>query len=186
MVMTRPSSTDIRAIWYIMWASKSSRSAAVAWPGPGAVEQPGRIAGVELERCRGPDAVVGRDCAVVHEVAAPVFQGGDVAGIAGGAVARCRNKPVNIRTPRGVRDVEVGIGAEGGQDAAVEGGVLGDRLVAGEAVQGVVRGGQHLDVEVLEELAGRKPGSSQPGGYRVVAGVGGLGAEIPAGGRRRC
>ena len=111
---------------------------------------------------------------MLHEVATPVFQGGDVAGVAGGAVARCRDEPVHVRGPGGVRDVQVGVRAEGGQDAAVERGVLGDRLVAGEAVQGIVRGGQDLDVEVLEELAGTEAGLQQLGGDGVVAGIGGL------------
>ena len=152
----------------------------------GAVEQFRRVAGVELERCGRADAVVGGDRAVVHEVAAPVLQRGEVAGIAGGAVARCRDEPVHVRGPVGVRDVQVGVRAEGGQDAAVERGVLGDRLVAGQVVQGVVRGGEDLDVEVLEELAGTEPGLEQAGRNRIVAGIGRLGADLLPGGRRRC
>ena len=144
----------------------------------GAVKEFRRVAGVELE-CRGrPDAVVGRDRAVVHEVAAPVFQGGEVAGVAGGAVARCRDEPVHIRGPGGVCDVQVGVGPESGQDASVERGVLGDRRVAGQGVQGVVRGGEDLDVEVLEQLPRPEARLLQPGGDRVVAGIGGVGADL--------
>ena len=157
-----------------MWASKASRSCAVALPARARSKSRSASASVQLERGRGADAVVGGDCAVVHEVTTAVLQGGDVAGVAGGAVARCLDEPVHVGAPRRVRDVQVGVRAERGQDAAVEGRVLGDRLVAGEVVQGIIGGGQHLDVEVLEELAGTEAGLQQLGGNGVVAGIGGI------------
>jgi hypothetical protein len=139
--------------------------------GTDAVKQPGRLGVAELERCRCADAVVSRDCPMCQEITTPVLERGDVRGIARAAVARCRDEPLDVRLPLRMGDVQVLVRAEGGQDAAVERGVLGDRLVAGKVIEGIVSRGKDLDVEVLEQLAGPEAGFLQLGTDGVIGGI---------------
>ena len=60
-----------------------------------------------------------------------------------------------FRDEAGVFGVDDGVGAEGGNDAALPAGVA-DGLVILEGVEGGVGGGEDLDVELLEESARAK------------------------------
>src|SRR5699024_1358297 len=73
--------------------------------------------------------------------------------------------------------LEVLVRAEGGDDPAGEGGVRGESVVRGEIVDRVVGGGQHGDVELVEQGAGPVLGPGELLGDLVVQRVGGAGVQ---------
>ena len=113
-----------------------------------------------------------------HEVPAAVLQGCDVAAVARSTVTGGSDQPFNIGAPGRVRNVDVGVWPEGWQDASVERRIVGEFLVAGEIVQGIIRGGKDFDVEVLEQFARAEVGLRKTCRDCIEAGIRCLRAEF--------
>jgi hypothetical protein len=110
----------------------------------------------------------GRGGAVLDEVTAPRLERAQVAlvvtGVDAGRLAQPRHRLGPVRAGR----FQIAVGAEGGDDPAVPGGVRGERAVRREVVAGVVGGGQDLDAEAPEQGAGPEGVVGEPLGDPVV------------------
>ena len=107
-----------------------------------------------------------RRCAVRVEVAVPG------AGVAAGDLAEA----VDVGGEARELGIDHRVGAVGGDDPAVPAAVA-DHLVPAQVVERAVGGGDHLDVEALEERARPELGAGEAVGDLVVDGVGGRGRE---------
>ena len=97
-------------------------------------------------------AVVGRRRAVGDEVPAARLHRGHEPGVVAGVDAGRPPPAASISSGQpGRRRLQVAIGPEGRDHAAAEGRVGGERGVRGQVVARVVGGGEHLDVEALEQ-----------------------------------
>ncbi len=108
---------------------------------------------VQLEGQGGAHPVVCGHRAMLHEVAAAVFHRPDIPGVTCRAVTGGPDQAVDVLHPAGVRNVDVGIRPEGGDHPAAERAVRGDGGMVLQVIERIIRGGEHLDVEVGEELA---------------------------------
>ena len=95
-------------------------------------------------------AVVGGGGAVVLEEGTAVAEGVEVAGPGGGVFAGDLAESGEVLAKVGGVGVDDGVGAEGGEDAAVPAGAL-DGLVVCERIEGGVGGGEGFDVKAIEE-----------------------------------
>ncbi len=102
-------------------------------------------------------AVIGGGGSVVLEEGAAVAQGVEIALPGGDVLAGDLAELFDVGVEAGVLGVDDGVGAEGGEDAALPAGVA-DGLVILEGVEGGVGGGEDLDVEAIEEGAGEELG----------------------------
>jgi hypothetical protein len=136
--------------------------------------------GVALIQRGGADvgvAVVGGDGAVRDEVAAPVLQRGDEALVVGGVGVGRGAERVDQLTPVASARLQVAVGAEGRQHPSGHRGVVADGRVVGQVVARVVRGGQHLDAEALQQRPRPEVGPAHRRRDLVVDRVGGGGGR---------
>ena len=138
-------------------------------------EQPGGIRLVEVGREQLLHAVVGRDGAVPDEVLAPRFERGEVAGERGRLAGGREECGDPIGELRGIR-VEVLVGPERRKDPGLDVRTAQGGMV-GEIVERIVRGGEHLDPESLQQRERPVVGLSELAADLVEGRVGGVRAE---------